>query len=141
MLLSTAALTANVAPYLQFRSQGRNTARKIVGETSFHTDLYDMESWYGSFDATLEYDRSFRPQNITNALFGADAVKLPTTTNNNNRCSGSNNNSGRSIVISGSQFTPRTAATDWMAENFLLPRNFSSIMNFKPLVQNVLYKW
>jgi len=138
MLLSTAALTANVAPYLQFRSQGRNTARKIVGETSFHTDLYDMESWYGSFDATLEYDRSFRPQNITNALFGADAVKLSTaTTNNNNNCSGSNN-SGRSIVISGSEFTPRTAATDWMAENFLLPRNFSSVLTFSPLVQNIL---
>lgn len=138
MLLSTAAATANVSPYLQFRSQGRNTARKIVGETSFATDLYDMESWYGTFDATLEYDRSFRPQNITNALFGADAVKLSTATTNNNGSSNGSGSHGRSIVVSGSQLATRTAATDWMAENFLLPRNFQSIMSFKPLVQNIL---
>src|SRR6185295_2540566 len=43
----------------------------------------------------------------------------------------------RSIVVSGSEDTNR-AATDWMAENFLLPRNFKSIMSFSPLVQNVL---
>lgn len=138
MLLGTAALSANVAPFLQFRSQGRDTARKIVGETSFHTDLFDMESWYGTLDAVLEYDRSFRPQNITNALFGADAVKIavPTTTTTVNN-SGSANSHGRSIVVSGSEVQNR-AATDWMAENFLLPRNFKSVMTFSPVVQNVI---
>src|SRR5689334_24623177 len=87
MLLSTAAVTANVAPYLQFRSQGRNTARKVVNGTSYYTDLYDQDSWYGLLDFTLEYDRSFRPQNITDALFGADVLNLSnvtTTTTNNN---------------------------------------------------------
>jgi hypothetical protein len=143
MLLSTAAITAN-APYLQFRSQGRNNARKVVGETSYQTDLYNMESWYGTFDITLEYDRSFRPQSIANALFGPDLVRLPNTitipTNNNTTSSSfsvSSNNS-RAIVISGSQVPNRTVATDWMAENFLLPRNFQSVLTFSPLVQNIL---
>src|SRR5579863_4654849 len=96
MLLSTAAVTAtSVAPYLQFRSQGRNNARKIVGETSYHTDLYDMDAFYGTFDATLEYDRSFRPQYITDAIFGSDALKLSNTTTNNNNSSNNSNNSGR----------------------------------------------
>src|SRR5438045_1571295 len=142
MLLSTAAITAN-APYLQFRSQGRNNARKVVGETSYQTDLYNMESWYGTFDITLEYDRSFRPQSIADALFGPDLIKLPNTvtipTNNNSSSSFSvSSNNGRAIVISGSQVPNRTVATDWMAENFLLPRNFQSVLTFSPLVQNIL---
>lgn len=143
MLLNTAATVIagaapSVAPYLQFRSQGRNNARKVVGETVYQTDLYDMDSWYGSLDLVLEYDRSFRPQNITDALFGADAVQLSTvTTTNNNGSSASGAKHSRSIVVSGSNNTNR-AATDWMAENFLLPRNFKSIMSFSPLVQNVL---
>ncbi|PJF37569.1 MAG: hypothetical protein CUN55_21400, partial [Phototrophicales bacterium] len=46
-LLSTAAV-AKVAPFLNYRSAGRDTARKMVGTTSHHVYLYDMESFYGT---------------------------------------------------------------------------------------------
>ena len=140
MLLSTAAITAST-PFLQFRSQGRNTARKVVGETVYATDLYDLDAWYGVFDITLEYDRSFRPQSITNALFCPDVVRGPNVNvNNTNRCTSTcgSGNHGRAIIISGSELENRNAATDWMAENFFLPTNFQSILSFSPLVQNII---
>src|SRR5579872_3081218 len=95
LLLSTATVIADsgsnsVSPYLQFRSQGRNTARKIIGTTSYAVDQYDMDSMYGTFNMTLEYDRSFKPQRISDALFGNSLVRLPaTTTSASNRCSAS----------------------------------------------------
>jgi len=140
MLLSTAAITANT-PFLQFRSQGRNTARKVVGETVYATDLYDFDAWYGVFDITLEYDRSFRPQSITNALFCPDVIKSPNINGDdttNNHCTTTCGDHGRAIIVSGSELENRNAATDWMAENFFLPTNFQSILTFSPLVQNVI---
>lgn len=132
---STALLAdAVVTPFLQWRSQGRNTERKLVGTTSHHVYLDDMESFYGTFNATPQYDRSFRSQEITQALFGSSLFATPTAGD----AASSSKNSGRALMISGSLTENRNNAKDWMAENFILPRDFQSTISFSPLVQDFL---
>src|SRR5437667_8187088 len=72
VLFSATSILADgrVAPFLSFRSAGRNTPRKIEGTTSHHVYLYDMESFYGTFNMTFAYERSFRPGHIADCLFG-----------------------------------------------------------------------
>jgi len=123
-----------VAPYLQWRSQGRDTARKLVGTTSHHVYLHDMESFYGTLNITLQYDRSFRGDDITQALFGSSLYDISKPSDAADSCK----HSGHSLVISGLQSADRNSTKDWMAENFLLPRNFKSVMSFSPLVQDFL---
>lgn len=127
---------APVAPFLQWRSQGRDTARKLVGTTSHHVYLDDMESFYGTFNVTPQYDRSFRPQEITQALFGSSLFDTPTA--NDAARSSDSGLSGRTLVISGLNTENRNNSKDWMAENFILPRNFKSTISFSPLVQDFL---
>ena len=137
-LLSASSLIADfdVAPFLQFRSQSRDTARKLVGTTSHHVYLDDMESFYGTFNMTAQYDRSFRHNAISEALFGDSLVAVPNANAvlPNNDC----NDSRNALIISGENVSPRNNLTDLMAENFLLPRDFKSVLTFKPLVQNFL---
>jgi len=59
-----------VAPFVQWRSQGRDTARKLVGTTSHHVYLYDMESFYGTFNMTPQYDQSFQNDELLECYFG-----------------------------------------------------------------------
>lgn len=127
VLLSTAGIVmAEVAPFLSFRSAGRNTARKLVGTTSHHVYLYDMESFYGTFNATFAYERSFRPRHIAECLFGEFLVDAS-----------GDGKKGRTLKISGSQVANR-ADTDLMAENFFLARDFESTITVTPRIQNFL---
>jgi hypothetical protein len=109
-----------VAPFVQWRSQGRDTARKLVGTTSHHVYLHDMESFYGTFNMTPQYDQSFNGDNLLECYFGSSLTNCNT------------------ITISGTQAPARDVIKDWMAENFYLPRNFKSIIEFSPKVQNFL---
>jgi hypothetical protein len=120
-----------VVPFIQFRSQGRNSARKLEGTTSYGVYQGDMDGTYGTFNIALEYDQSFRNKGITCCLFGDALVTTPSTNNCNNDCG------DMSIVISGLNNATR-AATDLMAENFLLPRDFRSVLTFSPKVQSVI---
>lgn len=126
VLLSTAGMMAHVAPFLNFRSVGRNNARKIVGTTSHHTHLHDMESFYGTCFITPAYERSFKSRHITECLFGEFVSDR----------SGEDCN-GRQITISGSLVDGR-GNNELMAENFFLARDFKSTITFKPRVQNFL---
>ncbi|HLW73064.1 MAG TPA: hypothetical protein VKR54_03370 [Candidatus Babeliales bacterium] len=135
-----------VVPFLQWRSQGRDTARKLYGTTSYAVYQDDMDSVYGTFNATLQYDQTFRGNRLLCALFGASLVSNPsgiTTTTTSSCNSDCDNSCDDFIVISGletSTGTPNTtrAKTDWMAENFLLPRDFKSAISFSPKVRDVL---
>ena len=127
VLLSTAGIVmAEVAPFLSFRSAGRNTARKLVGTTSHHVYLYDMESFYGTFFITPTYERSLRPRHIAECLFGEFLVDAS-----------GDGKKGRTLKISGSQVANR-ADTDLMAENFFLARDFESTITVTPRIQNFL---
>ncbi len=133
-----------VSPFLQWRSEGRDTARKLIGETTWAIYQGDMDGCYGSFAATVQYDRNFRGKQITRALFGNSLVNPPAATTTTPTTSSCNNDcDDESIVISGlvdAAGTLRTnrPATDWMAENFYLPENFQSVLTFSPRVTNVL---
>lgn len=113
-------LHARVAPFVQWRSEGRDTARKLVGTTSHHVYLYDMESFYGTFNMTPQYDQTFRADELTQALFGASLIDKKT------------------LTITGTAATANNPTKDWMAENFYLPRDFKSTITFSPRVQNFL---
>lgn len=119
-----------VAPYVQWRSQSRNVPRKLVGTTSHHVYLHDMESFYGTFNITPQYDQTFNGNDIAECFFGASLINSPVTNNCNNDCS-------KSLVISGSNVATR-APFEWMAENFYLPRNFKSSIKFEPKLQDFL---
>src|SRR5258705_428549 len=95
-------LHARVAPFVQWRSEGRDTARKLVGKTSHHVYLYDMESFYGTFNMTPQYDQTFRAHELIKCLFGSDLI---------------NDNT---LTITGTAATTTDITKDWMAENFYL---------------------
>jgi len=105
-------------PFLQARSQGRNSARQMVGEQQF-INQYDMDSTYGTFSVALEYSRTFRNERITNFLFGKDLV---------NCCE---------LYIQGSGVANRNANA-WLADYFGLPTDYYSRVSFCPKVQNVI---
>lgn len=109
-----------VAPFVQWRSQGRDTARKLVGTTSHHVYLYDMESFYGTFNMTPQYDQSFHNDELLECYFGSSLSNCNV------------------LTIAGTDAPARDVTKDWMAENFYLPRNFKSTIAFSPKVQNFL---
>jgi hypothetical protein len=117
-----------VAPFLNLRPAGRDLAGKIVGTTSHHTHLYGMETWYGFGDIRFKYGQSFKPNNISRALFGPALV-------NNSTTSTTISDNSNQIVVSGSAITGTRGTYDLMAENFYLPRDFKSTLTFKPKVQ------
>jgi len=117
-LLSLHALS----PYFGIRSQGLNGARDLAGEANFIN--LDKECTYGTVWGLFEYTHSFRPNVITNCLFGSDVIQ--------ESCS-----CDPAIVISGSQ-TANRAPTDWLADYFGLPTDFKSVVTFRPIVQNFI---
>jgi hypothetical protein len=141
LLFTTATINinANVAPFIQFRSEGRDTARKLVGTTSHHVYLDDMESFYGTFNATFQYDRSFRGKELTECLFGNSLITAPSTTSGTNSSCNASCDGGRSIAIQGFDVPAANNITNaWRATDFFLPLDFQSTISFKPLVQNFL---
>lgn len=152
LLLSTTALAVDttVLPFLQWRSQGRNTARKVIGMTNLVDQNYEDSKCNWAFDLTLEYDRSFHPQYISDALFGESLINFPVTpvttpTTATNSCKKKCDNNSRTLLIQGFNTgegadtdKPTKNAKSWMAENFFLPNDYQSAITFKPLVQNIL---
>lgn len=127
----------HVVPFIQWRSQGRNMARKLEGTTSFAVYQGDMDNNYGTFNMTVEYDQSFRGKNIAECLFGNSLVTAPAAPTNNSCNNDCDNSCNSTLIISGKNTATR-AATDWLAENFLLPRDFKSAISFSPKVQSVI---
>lgn len=109
-----------VAPFVQWRSEGRDTARKLVGTTSHHVYLYDMESFYGTFNITPQYDQTFHADKLLECYFGSSLTNCNT------------------LIIAGTEAPALNVNKDWMAENFYLPRDFKSAISFSPKVQNFL---
>lgn len=114
------AASCTTAPNFIPRSQGRDKTRQLIG-TVGHTHLYGQDSYYGMFATNLEYNHSFRPNQIAQMLFGNDLTGCD--------CN--------SILIQGSQVTDRDPKA-WLADNFYLDPKFSSALTFKPNIQNYL---
>jgi hypothetical protein len=116
-------LINGLSPYISIRSQGEDAARDLAGMTNF-INLHEMCQTYGVFGATIEYSRSFRPNVLTQCLFGPDLVSDICTKN-------------PAIHITGSR-TDNRASTDWLADYFGLPTDFASFVSFDPLIQNTI---
>lgn len=133
-LLSSCLATAEVLPYLAFRSQGFNAARELVGwQTTINKGC--MDSSYFSFSITPEYTRSFRSNCLAEYLFGDALINNCTGSNCSvNKCS---NNSCSFIKIQGTQVANRDPQA-LMAENFYLPTDFDGQIKIDPVISNFL---
>ncbi|EKD72251.1 MAG: hypothetical protein ACD_45C00729G0002, partial [uncultured bacterium] len=58
-------------PYLGYRSQSFNAARRIVG-TQNTINQFGKDTTYGNFSLALEYTKSFRSEKLAKYLFGCD---------------------------------------------------------------------
>lgn len=96
------------------RSQSVNLAREMAGWQE-ETHLFDTDRTYGTVAFAIEYDRSFNPEKINDALFGSCSLRF----------SGS---------LSGDRLE-----TDIMADYFGLPLDYSSIVSFNPMIANVVF--
>lgn len=99
------------------RSQGLNGVRELAGWQQI-IYKYDQDSNYGTLAMVAEYDRTFRPQEISNFLFG-----------------------GSCLNFSGSRAERKSG--DILADYFGLPASFSSTVNFSPHITNTIidFNW
>src|SRR5690606_461629 len=95
------------------RSQGLNSVRELCGWQKCMFK-YDQNRNFGALAATIEYDLSFRPQQIAEFLMG-----------------------GESMRFSGSA-SPNRQEGDILADYFGLPIDFSSTVCFSPRISNVV---
>lgn len=105
-------------PYIGYRSQSRNEARRISGIQEF-IHQYGKENVNGDFSLALEYTRSFKPEKLAKQLFGCDLDCCNT------------------LYVQGSDVTNRNAKA-WLADYFGLSPLFSSAVRFCPRIENVL---
>ena len=105
-------------PFLQIRSQGRDSARELVGWQQF-INKYDQDCTYGAFSLAVEYTRSFRNERLAHFLFGNDLI---------NCCE---------LYIQGSEVENRNKRA-WMADYFGLDPKFDSRVRFCPQIQNAV---
>ncbi|MCX5924776.1 MAG: hypothetical protein NT124_00555 [Candidatus Dependentiae bacterium] len=141
-ITADSAGTSAVVSTFKIRPQGVNGARKVAGEIpGTHTHIYQdcqaNESYdslllgkqpahyttkenvnYTFFSITPEYQRSFRPGAITQALFGNDPQGC---------------NQYRTVSIQGSNVDNRTS-TAWLADNFYLPADYEGTLSFAPSI-------
>jgi len=61
------------SPFLQIRSQGRDSARELVGWQQF-INRCCMDSKYTVFSVAVEYSRSFNNERLAHYLFGNDLI-------------------------------------------------------------------
>ncbi len=113
-----------VATRIQARSLSRDKVIQMVGMTE-QVHRANAEAWYATFAVTPEYISSRHSRNITECLFGPDLI-----TNCDRR-------PGRTIFVQGSAVSQRNSHA-WLADYFYLPRDYNSVISFKPHIRNVL---
>ena len=101
--------------YFSPRAQNDNAARDISG---YHPYIHrpDAKTNYAVLQLTPSYNQSLRPKNISLALFNDDT-----------------------LTITGSQVDGREGTEELLADYFGLSPDFSSIVFFKPLIQNFIF--
>jgi len=109
-------------PFLQIRSQGRDSARELVGWQQF-INKYCMDSRYGAFSVAVEYAQTFREEKLAHFLFGNDLQ---------NCCE---------LLIQGDEPCGDAASRNpkaWFADHFGLTGQYSSKVRFCPRIQNAI---
>ena len=152
----------DVVPYLDFRSQGFNAARELVGWQTF-INKPSCDTFYGSFSVTPEYTRSFRAKYLAEYLF-CDALSnvCYCSSSTAKHCCPAPNTScccdEPGFIIKGSKVhfdelhsckeehhackEDHHSCKDGMhslkAENFYLPTDFFSIVHINPVISNFI---
>ncbi len=106
-------------PFFSIRSQGTNAAREMVGCHEHINKNHNMR--YGAVTITPHYARSIKSDDINNLLFGSDL------------------RDDKTIRVSGIDPSRKREANEWLADYFLLPREFESDITFKPRVTNIMF--
>jgi len=104
--------TRSVTPKFTIRSQGTNAVRRMVQSVG-NTNLYDIDSFNGTFALTLEYGQSFDNDEIAKCLFGSSCK----------------------IDVQGSHLVGRNENA-WLADYFYLPTDFDGSFSVDPKIQN-----
>jgi hypothetical protein len=113
-----------------------DNARKVAGSVG-HTNLYNMESNYGTLDLTFQYDQTFRSSRIAQVLFGNSLVS--TSTNTNNCSSNCTDDCGNTILIQGSQYNNGVRdAKAWLADYFYLPSTYQGSFTISPKIKEYI---
>ncbi|GMU18914.1 MAG: hypothetical protein AMXMBFR12_01060 [Candidatus Babeliales bacterium] len=121
-LLPPLANLANVIPLIIPRSQSVDAVRDLVGMTRY-INLYNPDQCvYGAWAFTFEYEKTNKPLDIAECLFGNDLI----------------NDVEPFIKVSGSQSGDRNE-TDWLADYFGLPTDFESQLFFKPEAHSYIF--
>jgi hypothetical protein len=121
------AQSTQVISFISPRSQGFDTPRVISGWDTI-THCPTKENFYSTYGFAVEPTSSFRPERINQCLFGQDIV----------RKDGDDTEWKDFIIVSGSQTENRSPNKDWLADYFGLPTDFSSVVRFRPRVNNVI---
>ncbi len=108
------------------RSQSFNNVIKNAGMDPDNQFLYDVDGWNGSFKLTFEYDHTFNSYKLGECLFGAAAVCA----------TGCNDDAIALNIVGSTAATLPNGTTDLVADNFLLPTDYSSTVLIKPSIQN-----
>lgn len=123
-----------VSPTFVARSQARYKMREDVGVVD-QTNLYDMESWYGTFAIIPGYMQSFRPSSIGRTLFGNSFQNTVANNVSNNCNTDCNSDCGTKILVQGSQVGNRTTGA-WLADNFYLAPDYNGSFTVSPKVKD-----
>lgn len=107
-----------LATRITARSVSRDKSIEMVGLSEL-THI-DTDEWYVTFALTPEYLSSRKSKEIVRCLFNADSLDSNTYSRPN-----------RSIRIQGSS-VPGRSMSAWLADYFYLPRDFDSVISFKP---------
>jgi len=110
--------TCDGYPFLQIRSQGRNTARQMVGQQEF-MHIHEIDCMNGVFSVGVEYTRTFQPEKIARFYFGKDIIDC---------CN---------LYVQGSQVEKRKSQA-WLADYFGLPTDYESKISFCPKIENII---
>ncbi len=120
--ISPAHTEQRVATSFNTRSISRNAARDLVGWTNYINKDSSRDTVYGALSVTPEYNHTFNGSDITWTLFGNNLI---------------GDGCNQHLNISGSQITNRNPQ-DLLADYFYLPSDFESIVQFKPVIDNVI---
>ena len=108
------------------RSQSFHNELKNAAMDPDNQFLYDVDGFNGSFNIMFEYDHTFNSDKLGKCLFGQAAV-----------CTSACGDDAVALNVVGSNAATKPNGTsDLVADNFFLPKDFSSTIIVKPSIQN-----
>lgn len=117
------------------RSQSFDRARRLAGTVGY-AHQFNVGNAYAWFSGTVEYQRSTRPDEIAEALFGSDLVIPDIETAG---VTTQDVSSTRQIIIQGSSIQGADRNTKaWLADYFYLPRDYNSTLSMRPSIRTVV---